>query len=90
MTATGALQAQRAAERGADADVTSAKRQLAVAQQELQAALQEQDALACMSNQVRMRASAGGRDTFPSCCTRPLGLQTQVCLQQAESAFGLR
>ena len=46
------MQAQRAAERGADADVASAERQLAAAQQELQAALQEQGALASASNEV--------------------------------------
>ncbi len=45
-------QAQRAAERGADADVDSAKQQLAAAQLELEVAMREQSALVSMSNQV--------------------------------------
>ena len=64
------MQAQRAAERGADADVTSAKRQLAAAQQELEAALQQQNALASMSNQVCICASPAGLDIGPSCCAQ--------------------
>ena len=64
----GRMQAQRAAERGADADVASAERQLAAAQQELQAALQEQNALASVSDQVCMRASHHGLHIVPSCC----------------------
>ena len=46
------MQAQRAAERGADADVDSAKQQLAAAQLELEAAMRDQNALVSMSNQV--------------------------------------
>ena len=46
------MQAQRAAERGADADVVSAKQQLAAAELELKAAMQERDVLESMSNQV--------------------------------------
>ena len=49
------MQAQRAAERGADADVDSAKQQLAAAQLELEAAMQEQNAIVSMSNQVCSR-----------------------------------
>ena len=64
------MQAQRAAERGADADVASAEHQLAAAQQELQAALQEQDTLASVSNQVCMCASRGGLHTVCSCCAQ--------------------
>ena len=66
----GRMQAQRAAERGADADVASAERQLAAAQQELQAALQEQSALASVSNQVCMCASHSGLRIAPSCCAQ--------------------
>ena len=73
------VQAQRAAERGADADVTSAKRQLAAAQQELQAALQEQDALASVSNQVRMCPS-------PSRLTTILSSSVQYTVCSFESA----
>ena len=46
------MQAQRAAERGADADVVSARQQLAAAQQELEAAMRERDALVFLSNEV--------------------------------------
>ena len=64
------MQAQRAAERGADADVAFAERQLAAAQQELQAALQEQSALASVSNQVCMCATYSGLHIVPSCCAQ--------------------
>ena len=49
------VQAQRAAQRGADTDVDSARQQLAAAQLELEAAMQEQKALVSMSNQVHPR-----------------------------------
>jgi len=46
------MQAQRAAERGADADVVSAKQQLAAAELDLKAAMRERDVLESVSNQV--------------------------------------
>ena len=61
------VQAQRAAQRGADTDVDSAKQQLAAAQQELEAAMQEQNALVSMSNQVYLRLPGSGF-TCPNKC----------------------
>ncbi len=46
------VQAQRASERGAEADVLDAKRALLEAQQELQSAKRERDALLTSSSQV--------------------------------------
>ena len=47
------LQAQRASERGAEADVLAAKQALLEAQQELQNATRERDALLATTSQVK-------------------------------------
>lgn len=52
------VQAQRASERGAETDVLAAKRALLEAQQELQNATRERDALLASSSQVQPVISA--------------------------------
>ena len=75
-------QAQRAAERGADADIAAAEQALSSAQRDLEAATRERDSLFASSSQVCMLHPHLSRDILLSPKFCPISLAPLSCNQQ--------